>query len=54
MWQRLSPTESKQLESRIWWSLPGSGVEAGGALGEGAIREVKEETGLDIRLTGLI
>lgn len=36
------------------WCLPGGGVEEGESLAEGAIREAKEETGLDVRLTRLI
>ena len=36
------------------WCLPGGGVEDGESLAEGAIREAKEETGLDIELTRLV
>ena len=36
------------------WSLPGGGIEAGESITEAAIREVKEETGLDVRITGLV
>jgi len=36
------------------WCLPGGGVEAGESLAEGAIREAKEETGLDVELTRLV
>ncbi len=36
------------------WSLPGGAQEIGETVREAAIREVKEETGLDIRILGLI
>lgn len=32
-----------------WWSLPGGALELGESLEEGVRREVREETGLDIR-----
>lgn len=36
------------------WALPGGGVEMTDSLPGAAIREVKEETGLDVEITGLV
>jgi ADP-ribose pyrophosphatase YjhB (NUDIX family) len=36
------------------WSLPGGVMDIGETLGQCVVREVKEETGLDIELTGLL
>ena len=32
-----------------YWSLPGGGLETGETLGQGVIREVREETGLEVK-----
>lgn len=36
------------------WTLPGGGVEPGEHPADGAVREVKEESGYDVRLTSLL
>ena len=36
------------------WALPGGGMEPGETVTGCAVREVKEETGLDIQVTGLV
>ena len=36
------------------WILPSGGVEEGESIGEAAIRETKEETGIDVELTRLV
>lgn len=36
------------------WALPGGGMEMDDSLPGAAVREVKEETGLDVEITGLV
>ena len=37
-----------------YWSIPGGGMEPGESVREAAVREVKEETGMDCEITGLV
>lgn len=37
-----------------YWSIPGGGVNPGESVREAAAREVKEETGIDCRVAGLV
>ena len=43
-----------QAPRRGHWSIPGGGQELGETLQEAACREVKEETGINIEVMGLI
>lgn len=43
----------KQTYGGRLWTMPGGDVEAGESLADAAVREIKEETGLDVRPQGL-
>ncbi|MDI2128757.1 NUDIX hydrolase [Yinghuangia seranimata] len=36
------------------WALPGGGMDLGESISHAAVREVKEETGMDVEVTGII
>ena len=44
----------RQGYGKRYWSLPGGSMEPGESVDQAAVREVKEETGLDVRLTRLV
>lgn len=37
-----------------YWSIPGGGVEPGESVSQAAVREVREETGIDCEVAGLV
>jgi len=36
------------------WALPGGGMDPGESIAQAAVRETKEETGMDIEVTGIV
>ena len=36
------------------WALPGGGMDVGESMAETVVREVKEETGIDVEVTGVV
>jgi 8-oxo-dGTP diphosphatase len=44
----------RQSYGERYWSLPGGSMEHGESVEQAAVREAKEETGLDVRLTRLV
>lgn len=44
----------QKVSSSRAWSLPGGKLEYGETLGEGMIREIREETGLDVKVVKLL
>jgi 8-oxo-dGTP diphosphatase len=44
----------RQSYGQRYWSLPGGSMEPGESIEQAAVREAKEETGLDVRLTRLV
>lgn len=49
--QKILLTQREDFET---WILPGGGMEPGESVAQAAIRETKEETGLDVQLTRLV
>jgi ADP-ribose pyrophosphatase YjhB (NUDIX family) len=45
---------ARRVDVRGLWMLPGGGVEFGESPAEAAVREVYEETGMHVRITGLL
>jgi 8-oxo-dGTP diphosphatase len=51
---RLVLVQRKSPPFKGWWALPGGGVEVGETVEEACIREVREETGLQVQLQQLV
>jgi 8-oxo-dGTP diphosphatase len=47
---KLLLVKEKQNDNREWWVFPGGGVEFGETLEDAALREIKEELGLDVEI----
>ena len=43
-----------QTATRMYWTLPGGGTQGGESLEQTVLREVKEETGLDVEIIQLL
>ncbi|MGM7700401.1 NUDIX hydrolase [Pseudalkalibacillus sp. Hm43] len=50
--ERVVMVKNKKEDS-YFWSVPGGAVEEGETIEQAAVRETKEEAGLDIEITGL-
>lgn len=48
------PDDTGIVEGTDFWQLPGGGVEVGESIEEAAIREGKEELGLDLEAVGIL
>ena len=51
---RILMAQRGQEPLKGWWSLPGGALEAGESLTDAVCREVREETGLEIRPLGVL